>query len=140
MPPSVRVATVLLGVVAALLLLNAGLSWFARDALVEAVLEANPDISRGEAERFLLLSVLPYLVIGVGAAVSAWWLPRRRTWARLSGLAAATVLGLLTLWSMLAVGGVTVVSLLVFVLSVGAVTSLLARTTTAWFPRLRAKG
>jgi hypothetical protein len=34
-------------------------------------------------------------------------------------------------------GGVTISLLLVLVLSVGAVTSLLARTTGAWVPRLR---
>jgi hypothetical protein len=32
---------------------------------------------------------------------------------------------------------VTVASLLLLVLSVGAITSLVARTTTAWVPRLR---
>jgi hypothetical protein len=139
-PTSVRVATILLAVLALLLLLNATLSWIAREALVDSIIEANPDVSRDEAERFLLLSVLPYGVIGLIAAVSAWSLPRRRAWARWAGLTATALLGLLTLWSVLAAGGVTVASLLVLVLCVAVVTSLLARSTSAWFPRLREKG
>jgi hypothetical protein len=119
-PTSVRVATILLAVLALLLLLNATLSWFAREALVDSIVEANPDVGRDEAERFLLLSVLPYGVIGLVAAVSAWSLPRRRAWARWTGLGATALLGL--------------------VLCVAAVTSLLARSTSAWFPRLRDKG
>jgi hypothetical protein len=139
-PTSVRVATILLAVLALLLLLNATLSWIAREALVDSIVEANPDVTRAEAGRFLLLSVLPYGVLGLLAAVSAWALPRRRAWARWAGLTATTLLGLLTLWSVLAAGGVTVASLLVLVLCIAAVTSLLARSTAAWLPPLRRKG
>ena len=38
---------------------------------------------------------------------------------------------------MASIGGVTPISLLVLVLSVGAVTSLLARPTGEWLPRVR---
>jgi hypothetical protein len=38
-----------------------------------------------------------------------------------------------------AAGGITVSSLLLFVLSVAAVTSLVARTTGTWVPRLRTR-
>jgi hypothetical protein len=36
-------------------------------------------------------------------------------------------------------GGITIVSLLLFVLCLAAITSLAARTTSAWVPRLRAR-
>jgi hypothetical protein len=41
------------------------------------------------------------------------------------------------LLGMVSIGGVTPISLLVLVLSVAAVTSLLARPTGEWVPRLR---
>jgi hypothetical protein len=138
MPVSVRVAVTLLAVLAVLLLLNSGLTWFAREALTDRILDARSDVTRADAERFVLLSVVPYLVIGLVLAVSAGFLARRQPWARWTGLAATTLLGLLTVVSMTAAGGVSVVSLLVLVLCVGAVTSLLAATTRAWVPRLRA--
>jgi hypothetical protein len=137
MPTSVRVAVTVLAVLAVLLLLNSGLTWFARDALVERILDARPDISRADAEQFVLLSVVPYLMIGLLQGASAWWLARRQPWARWTGLAATALLGLLTLVSILTAGGVSAVSLLVLVLCVAGITSLLAATTRAWVPRLR---
>ena len=133
MPPSVRVAVGLLALLAVLLLLNAGLTWFGRATVVDRIVAAQPTTSPADAERVVVLGLIPYLVIGVLAAASVVGLPRRRAWARWTGLAAALPLGLLTVWSMVAVGGATVVSLLVLVLSVAAVSSLLARPTADWF-------
>jgi hypothetical protein len=80
---------------------------------------------------------VPYLVIGLVLALAAWFLPRRQPWARWMGLAASGLLALFSLLSAVSIGGVTVSLLLVLVLSVTAVTSLVARTTGAWVPRLR---
>jgi uncharacterized membrane protein len=101
--------------------------------------EEGNGITEADARRFVLLALIPYLVIGLLLALSAWFLPRRQPWARWLGLAASFVLALLTLASVVAAGGITVSSLLLFVLSVAAVTSLVARTTGTWVPRLRTR-
>jgi hypothetical protein len=132
MPTSARVAVIALGVLAALLLLNAALLGFGFDAAVDRILEENDDASREQAETFVLFSLVPYLVLGVFVAVSAGVLPLRRSWARWVGVAATALLTLLGLSSVLAAGGVTIASLLLLVLSVAALTSLLARTTKQW--------
>ncbi|TFV92277.1 hypothetical protein E4P40_03520 [Blastococcus sp. CT_GayMR20] len=138
MPTSVRVAIVAMGVLAALLLLSGGLLWYGYDTAVETVMESS-NASRSEATRFVTLSLVPYLALGLLLALSAWFLPRRQPWARWLGLAAATLLGLLTVFNVVVSGGVTFYSLLVLVLSIAAVTSLLARTTTDYVPSLRAR-
>jgi hypothetical protein len=139
MPVSVRVAAITMGVLAALLLVNAGLLWYGFGVTVDRIVDEGNGITEAEARRFVLLALVPYLVIGLILALSAWFLPRRQPWARWIGLAASFVLALLTLFSILAAGGITVSSLLLFVLSAAAVTSLLARTTGTWVPRLRSR-
>jgi hypothetical protein len=139
MPLSVRVAIVLMGVQAALLLLNAGLLWYSYDAAVARIVREGDGVSRADAQQFVTLSLVPYLVIGLVLALAAWFLPRRQPWARWLGLAASGLLALLTLLSIAATGGVTIASLLLLVLSVSAVTSLVARTTGAWVPSLRTR-
>ena len=137
MPTSVRIAAITMGVLAALLLVNAGLLWYGFGGTVDRIVEEGNGITEADARRFVLLALIPYLIIGVILALAAWFLPRRQPWSRWIGLAGSFVLGLLTLFSMIAAGGVTVSSLLLFVLSAAAVTSLLARTTGTWVPPLR---
>lgn len=137
MPASVRVATITMGVLAALLLLNAGLLWYGFGVTVDRIVREGTGVSEADARRFVLLALIPYFLIGLVLALSAWFLPRRQPWARWTGLAATLVLALLTLFSILAAGGVSVSSLLLFVLSAAAVTSLIARTTGTWVPPLR---
>jgi len=139
MPTSVRIAAITMGVLAALLLVNAGLLWYGFGVTVDRIVEEGNGITEADARRFVLLALIPYLVIGLILALSAWFLPRRQPWARWLGLAASFVLALLTLASVVAAGGITVSSLLLFVLSVVAVTSLVARTTGTWVPRLRTR-
>lgn len=132
MPPSVRVAVGVMAVLALLLLANAALLGFGFDVAVDRVLDEADDLTRAEAERFVLLSLVPYLVLGLVLVVAAVFVPRRRGWARWVGVAASGLLAALTLVSVLATGGVSVASLLLLVLSVAAVTSLMARTTRDW--------
>jgi hypothetical protein len=139
MPVSVRVAAITMGVLAALLLVNAGLLWYGFDVTVDRIVREGDGVTEAEARRFVLLALVPYLGIGLVLALAAWFLPRRQPGARWIGLAASFVLALLTLFSMLAAGGVTVSSLLLFVLSAAAVTSLLSRTTGLWVPPLRSR-
>jgi hypothetical protein len=135
MPAPARVAVGLMGALAVMLLLYAAITWLGRDGLAEAVGRARPDLSPGEAARYVLVGALPYLVLGVLLAVSAWFLPQRRTWARWTGVASSFLLAGLMLVGMASIGGITPISLLVLVLSVAAVTSLLARPTGGWIVR-----
>ena len=86
----------------------------------------------GEPSRYVLVSALPYLAVGLVLAVSAWFLPQRQPWARWTGLTASFLLAGLMLLGMASIGGVTAISLLVLVLAVAAVTSLVARPTGDW--------
>ena len=62
-----------------------------------------------------------------------------RATRRVACLAVASMLGIFLVLTAGAGGGITIMSLLLFVLCLAAVTSLLARTTNAWMPRLRAR-
>ena len=129
MPTSARVAVVVMGVLAAMMLLYAAITWLGRDGLAEVVRRARPDLAdRGGALRARQRA--PHLVVGLALTVSAWFLPQRRPWARWTGLAASCLLAGLMLLGMASIGGVTAISLLVLVLAVAAVTSLLARPTS----------
>jgi hypothetical protein len=132
MPPSVRVSVVLLAVVAALLLTSALLTWGGREGVVESYLRSQPGATRADADRVVLVNVVQGLVFGMLAALSAAFLARRHEWGRWAGVATCALLGLLTVWLSVGVGGIAVTSLLLIVLCVGTVSSLLARTTAAW--------
>ena len=135
MPTSVRVAVIAMGVLAALMLVNAGLTWYAFDSFADAIVEGS-DVERDQAETALRQNMVVYGLLGLLIALSAWFLPRRQPWARWVGLATSAALALLTIFSILVAGGVTVFSLLIAVLSVAAVTSLMARTTRDYVPGL----
>ena len=134
MPVSARVAAGLLGVLAVLLLVSATLTWFGRDGVVDRFVDAQPELSREEVSRFVVIGLLRDLVVGLAGAAAAFWLSRRRAWARWAGVVVAGFLGLLTLLSAGAAGGASGFALLLIVLCVGTVTSLLARTTAGWAP------
>jgi hypothetical protein len=136
MPTSVRVAVIAMGVLAALLITNGALLAATYGAAVDRIVTEGDDVTRSEASQFVIMSLVPYLVLGLLLAVAAWFLPRRQPWARWVGLAASGLLALLSLMSALTLGGITIATLLILVLSVAAVTSLLARTTRDWVPRL----
>src|SRR4029453_62416 len=134
-PTSVRVAIIAMAVLAALLLSNAALLWYGYDTAVDRLVRGGDGVSRADAGRAVVwLSIVPNLVIGLVLALAAWFLPRRQPWARWLGLAASGLLALQSLMSALLFGGVTIPSLLLLVLSISAVTSLLARTTGAFIP------
>jgi hypothetical protein len=137
MPTSVRVAVIVMSVLAGLLLLVTALNLYVLEQAVDRVADAQ-GVAASEAERVVLLSLGPYVVFGLLFALTSWFVPRRHAWARWLGLATAAMVATLTLLSAFVAGGVTVLSLLLFVLSLAAITSLASRTTSAWMPRLRA--
>jgi hypothetical protein len=138
MPASVRVAVIVMGILAALLLTSAALSGYTFDAVVDRIVEQGNDVDRQQARTAVLQNLLVYGLLGLLVALSAVFLPRRQPWARWVGLATTAAIALLTVFSILVTGGVTAYSLLLSVLSVSAIASLLARTTGAWVPKLRA--
>lgn len=135
MPVSARVAVALLATLALLLLLYVVITWLGRDGLLEVLTEAG--LTRAEAEQYVLVNTTAPAVLGLVFAVSAWALGSRRPWGRWSGVAAAAVLGLLVLSTMVTAGGITVISLLLLVLSIAAATSLLAQPTREWLAPAR---
>jgi hypothetical protein len=139
MPTSVRVAVIAMAVIAALLLSNAAFLWIGFDTAVDRIVEEAEDFTRDEARQFVILSLVPNLVLGLVLVLAAVFVPRRQPWARWIGLAASGLLALLTLFQVLAARGITVASLLLLVLSIAAVTSLVAKTTGAWVPPLRSR-
>ncbi|RBY92905.1 hypothetical protein [Blastococcus sp. TF02A-30] len=137
MPTSVRVAVIAMAVLAGLNLLNAGLTAFIFDAWVEDLADRD-GWTRDQATRTVVTNLVVSVTFGVLLALPAAFLPRRQPWARWMGLAASAALGLLTLFTVLAAGGITIYSLLTVVLTIAAVTSLSSRTTKEWVPSLRA--
>ncbi|RZU33480.1 hypothetical protein [Blastococcus saxobsidens] len=129
-PPSVRVAIALLSTLAVLLLLYVTVTWLGRDGLIEALTDSG--LTRDEAERFLVINTSAPLVMGLLFGVSAWGVAKRHSWGRWVGVVAAVVLAGLVSTTMLTAGGITVVSLLLFVLAVATAASLLSRTTREW--------
>lgn len=127
-----------MAVLAALLLLNTVLVWFGRDGVATALVRAG-DISRAEAERAVLVWLVPYLVIGLLLLAGAVGLPRGRRWAHWAGLAGSTGLAALTLFSAFTAAAASPVSLLLLILSLTAITSLAARPTRRWIGRPRAQ-
>ena len=75
MPASVRVAAITMGVLAALLLVNAGLLWYGFDATVDRIVRDSDGVTEAEARQFVLLALVPYLGIGLVLALAAWFLP-----------------------------------------------------------------
>jgi glucan phosphoethanolaminetransferase (alkaline phosphatase superfamily) len=140
MPTSVRVAVIVMSLLAGLLLLSASFTWVGREGVIDRLMASQPDLARADAARSLLINTVMFFVIGLLLAVAAWSLPRRHAWARWVGLAVVSTLALLTLVTIVAGGGISIPSLLVLILSTAAITSLVSRTTGAWFPRLRPNG
>jgi ABC-type Na+ efflux pump permease subunit len=135
-PTTVRVAVVVLWILAGLLLANTALTLVALNGLVERATRVST-VSRAQAEQGILVSLIPLVLLGVILGLSAWGLGRRRAWARWTGLGAGLMLFALTLLTMLAAGSLLLISLLLL-LSMTACISLLSRSTAEWVPRLRA--
>ena len=137
MPTAVRFAVVSMSLLAGFLLVLSLLAWANRAAVVEATAHP-PTVSHAQAVTIVFWELLICLVLGLLFAVSAWFLPRRRAWARWTGLAAAGVVTLIVLYGAIVSRGLSPFSLLVLVLALTAATTLVSRTTSTWAPRKRA--
>jgi len=143
MPTSVRVGIGVLAALAVLLLLSSLVTFTARNAVVDALADAQPDSPRSDAVTIVRINLAQSLVFGLLTGISAFLLARGRSWARWTGLGAALLLGLITLGASFLTRSIASTSLLVLVLCAAAAASLLARTTAAWVtagPRSRSAG
>lgn len=139
MPASVRVAIVVISLLAGILLLYVAVTLLGREGIVDALTGSQSELTRAEAERYVVLNAAAYGVVGLLFAVTAWFLPRRQAWARWMGLAVLVAVALMMLFSMVTAGGVVVSSLLLLVLSIAGITSLAAKSTGEWLPSVRAR-
>lgn len=139
MPTSVRIAVIAMSLLAGLLLLNALLTWFSRATLAKAMVAGGTHVSLADAQSLIALVTAVSLILGLLLAFSTWFLPMRRAWARLTGLVASIVLCVLVVFSVIAARGLSIESLLLLVISLGAMISLLSGSTSRWVPRLRAR-
>jgi hypothetical protein len=138
MPTSVRIAVIVMAVMAALLFISAALLWYSYDAAVDRLVTAG-HFSHADASRFVTLSIVPNVVLGVLLALSAWFLPRRQAWARSTGLATSALLVVLTTLQILSGSGRTIASLLLLLLAIAGVSTLTSRTTRGFVPRLHTR-
>src|SRR5215218_2852359 len=122
MPPSVRVAVIVMSVLAGLLLIYSVLLWVGRQGVIDRLVEDGA-IDREDGLRFMLIQLSPYVVLGLLLAASALFLARRQAWARWMGLTVVVIIALLTLASVLLGGIVSILTLLLAVLSMAAITS-----------------
>jgi hypothetical protein len=139
MPASVRIAIITMSLLAGLLLLNALLTWFSRATLAKAMATGGTQVTLADAQGLIALVTIVSLVLGLLLALSTWFLPMRRAWARLTGLGASLVLCVMVVFSVIATRGLSIESLLLLVISLAAMFSLLAGNTARWVPRLRAR-
>jgi hypothetical protein len=134
-PTSVRVAVLVMWIMAGLLLADVAVNVGNMDAAVTQA--AAHHVSRSDAQRGVLLGVLPVAVLGLMVGASAWGLAHRHAWARWTGLGATLMIFALLVLTLLAAGKLGVVSLLMLFLAIAACITLLSRSTAQWIPRLR---
>jgi glucan phosphoethanolaminetransferase (alkaline phosphatase superfamily) len=130
MPTPTRVAMILLGLLALLLIAYAGLIWLTQDAQIDASVKAGTD--RDTAAQVVLLYLVAFLVIGVSSLLAAVFLFRRRAWARQVGVLVTSLLVVMSLFGVVAAGGISPVGMLVLIAAIAGLTSLLSRQTKDW--------
>lgn len=130
MPTPTRVAVILLGLIAVLLLATSLLIWLDRERFIGTLVEGGA--SRDDAARSAVLLLLGYGALGLTAAVSSVFLARRRAWARLTSLLVFSFLTAGMLLIVLFSGAVTAQGLLILVASVAGLTSVASGQTREW--------
>lgn len=136
MPTPTKVATIMLGVLSALLLLNAVLTLGGLDAILDAIADntsaTDPVFDRDAVRTQLLVSVGGSVVVGLVAAMAGILLVRRNAIGRWLGIACAVIQLLLALVLVAGLGGIPIYSLLLIVITVAILMSLFRRATVDW--------
>lgn len=136
MPTPAKVAAILLGFLAVLLLVNAILGFTGLTAILDEFAEAARDrdvaFDRDAAANQLRTLFTAGAVIGLAAAVSCFLLARRRKAGRILGIGCAMVQLSLALLNAIGVGGLLNYTLLLIVLTVAILVMLFRRQTVDW--------
>ena len=130
MPTSARVAVLLLALLGVLLLATSALIVLQQDTYVDGLVQQGQ--SRDTAAQVALLLVIAYALMGGTALLSAAWLPRRRGWARQTGVLVMSLLTVISL--LLLVFNRVLTAQVVLILAAAAVgtVSLSSRQTKEW--------
>lgn len=139
MPTPAKVAAILLGFLALLLLLNAILGFIGLpdilDRFDEAARESDLPFDRAAASAQLTTLFAAGLVIGLASAASCFLLARRSRVGRLLGLGCAGVQLSLAVFNVIGVGGILNYTLLLIVVTVAILVMLFRRQTVDWLRR-----
>jgi len=144
MPTPTKVAVILLGFLAVLLLLNAVLGFTTLPAILdrfaEAARERDTSFDRAAAATQLRTLFIAGAVIGVAAAAATVLLVRRNKFARILGIAVATIQLSLSVLNAISVGGLLNYTLLLIVLTAAILVMLFRQQTVDWLRRDVAPG
>jgi len=130
MPTSVRVAVLLLALLGVLLLATSALIVLQQEDYVDGLVRGGQ--TREAAAQTALLLMIAYAIMGVTALFSAAFLPRRRAWARLSGLLVMSLLTVISVLLVLFNGVLTPQTLLILVSAVAGTASLASKESKSW--------
>ena len=136
MPTPAKVAAILLGFLAALLLVNAVLGFLGitgiLDEFAEAARDRDVSFDRSAASTQLTTLFAAGAVVGVVCAVSTILLARRNKLGRLLGIGCAAIQLSLALLNAISVGGLLNYTLLLIVLTAAILVMLFRRQTVDW--------
>lgn len=136
MPTPAKVAAILLGFLALLLLLNAVLGFIGLpgilDEFADAAREREVDFDRGAASSQLQTLFAAGLVVGLACAASCFLLARRNKVGRLLGIGCAGIQLSLAVLNAIGVGGLLNYTLLLIVVTAAILFMLFRRQTVDW--------
>ncbi len=136
MPTAAKVAAILLGFLAALLMLNAVLGFTGLtdilDSFAEVAQDREEDFDRDAASSQLTTLFTAGVVVGLAAGVSSFLLARRKRAGRLLGIAVAGIQLSLAVLNAIAVGGLLNYTLLLLVVTGSILVMLFRRQTVEW--------
>ncbi len=136
MPTPAKVAAILLGFLAALLLANAVLGFAGLTSILDEFAEAarsrDAEFDRDAARTQLRTLFTAGAVLGLAAAASSFLLARRRKAGRLLGIGCAAIQLSLAVFNAIGVGGLLNYTLLLIVLTVAILVMLTRRQTVDW--------
>ncbi len=136
MPTPAKVAAILLGFLAALLLVNAVLGFLGMSGILDEFAEVARDrdvaFDRSAASTQLTALFTASAVLGLAAAVSCFLLARRRRAGRLLGIGCAGIQLSLAVFNAIGVGGFLNYTLLLIVLTTAILVMLFRNQTVDW--------
>jgi len=134
MPTPARVAALLLALIGVLLVATSLLIVLQQDAYVDDLVQGGQ--TREVAAQTALLLMIAYAIMGVSALLSAAFLPRRRAWARQTGVLVMSLLTVVSLLLLLFNRVVTPQVLILLASALAGTAGLLSQQTKDWANRV----